>query len=170
MIKNIFERFGVGWIFFVVVIVTYLIVALINIEIVTDSLSNFALLVWKILPVIVSVFVLIFIFNLFIEPKTLVKYLGANSGIAGWLIAIAGGIISTGPIYMWYPLLSDLKEKGVRRALLAAFLYSRAVKLPLLPLMIYYFGLSFTAVVCIYLSLFSIINGSLVEYFSKEEQ
>jgi uncharacterized membrane protein YraQ (UPF0718 family) len=170
MIREIFEKFGASWVFFITVVLIYLATSLLDISVAIDSLSNFSLLFLKILPTIVAVFILIFVFNLFVEPKTLVKYLGGRSGIIGWLVAIVGGIISTGPIYMWYPLLADLKEKGVRRALLAAFLYSRAVKPALLPLMIYYFGLAFAVVVCIYISLFSIINGSLVEYFSKEEK
>lgn len=50
MIKNIFERFGVGWIFFSAVIAIYAIVGLLNAEVLADSLSNFSLLLWKIFP------------------------------------------------------------------------------------------------------------------------
>ena len=170
MTGRIFEKLGSGWLFLSAIIVIYLSLAFLNFKLFEGSLLNFASLLAKVLPVLGLVFVLIFIFNLFVEPKTLTKYLGSSSGIAGWLIAIAGGIISTGPIYMWYPFLADLREKGARKALVAAFLYARAVKLPLLPLMIYYFGVSFTVIICSYLAVFSVINGGLVEYFSKEEQ
>jgi len=168
MTRGLFEKFGASWIFFIAVVTIYLVVCLIDVGVAVDSLSNFSSLFFKILPTIVAVFILIFVFNLFVDPKTLVKYLGSGSGVVGWLVAIVGGIISTGPIYMWYPLLSDLKEKGVRTALLATFLYSRAIKPALLPLMIHYFGLAFAVIVCIYIGIFSIINGGLVEYFSKE--
>jgi hypothetical protein len=37
-------------------------------------------------------------------------------------------------------LLHEVHEKGMQSSLVAVFLYSRAVKLPLLPLMLHYFG------------------------------
>jgi len=42
-------------------------------------------------------------------------------------------------------------------------LYSRAVKLPLLPLLVHYFGLGYTMVLVLYLIGFSIIGGLLME-------
>jgi len=51
----------------------------------------------------------------------------------------------------------------MRPALVAAFLYSRSVKLPLLPLMVYYFGTVYTLVLSFYLVLFSAANGLLTE-------
>ena len=87
------------------------------------------------------------------------------------MIAIFGGIISTGPIYLWYPLLSDLKEKGMKDSFIAAFLYNRAVKIPLMPMMIFYFGIRFTVILTIYIVIFSMINGFCVEklLFKKVE-
>jgi len=68
-----------------------------------------------------------------------------------------------GPIYAWYALMAELQQKGMRTAFVATFLYSRAVKIPLLPLMVYYFGLTYTLVLCLYLIVFSVINGIVVE-------
>jgi uncharacterized membrane protein YraQ (UPF0718 family) len=79
----------------------------------------------------------------------------------------AGGIASSGPIYMWYPLLSDLKEKGMRDSLIAAFLYNRAIKIPLLPMMVHYFGWDFTFALSIYMVLFSVVNGVIVQYLTQ---
>jgi uncharacterized membrane protein YraQ (UPF0718 family) len=69
---------------------------------------------------------------------------------------------------MWYPLLSDLKEKGMKDSLIAAFLYNRAIKIPLLPMMIYYFGWPFALILSIYQVLFSVVNGILVQFLAKE--
>jgi hypothetical protein len=89
--------------------------------------------------------------------------MGRDSGLRGWSLAIVGGILSVGPIYAWYALLRDLRTKGMRTALIAVFLYNRGIKLPLLPLMIHYFGLAYTLVLAIYMTLFSLLNGILVE-------
>lgn len=60
-------------------------------------------------------------------------------------------------------MLGDLKAKGMRTALMSVFLYNRAVKLPLLPLLIHYFGLVYTLILFAYLILFSLPAGLLLE-------
>ncbi len=119
----------------------------------------------KILPTFAGVIVLLFLTSLFIKPKQIKNFLGQKSKIKGWVIAIIGGILSTGPIYLWYPLLSELKEKGMRLALISTFLYNRSIKIPLLPVLVLYFGWTFTFILAIYTIIFSIINGYLLEKF-----
>lgn len=59
---------------------------------------------------------------------------------------MVAGVLSAGPAYAWYTLLAGLRGQDMRRALVAAFLYARAVKLPLLPIMAHYFGMAYTVV------------------------
>jgi hypothetical protein len=66
-------------------------------------------------------------------------------------------------VYPWYAMLGDLKAKGMRTALMSVFLYNRAIKLPLLPLLIHYFGLAYVLVLFAYLILFSLPAGLLLE-------
>lgn len=58
------------------------------------------------------VFVLMLLINLFLKPARVAKFLGKGSGVKGITLSAAASIISTGPIYAWYPLLKDLREKG----------------------------------------------------------
>ncbi|MBA7715913.1 hypothetical protein ES703_124972 [subsurface metagenome] len=74
------------------------------------------------------VFVIMLLINLFLKPARIAKFLGKGSGVKGIALSAAAGIISTGPIYVWYPLLRDLKEKGAGESSIAIFLYNRAVK------------------------------------------
>jgi len=152
-----------GWLFFAVVVLMYGISAVIDLDLTRQALDSFIQMADKIAPALVLVFVLIFITDLFLNPKRIEKYLGKQSGLKGWLIAIGAGILSTGPIYAWYALLADLKQQGMRSALMVAFLYSRAVKLPLLPLMIHYFGMGYTLLLCLYLIGFAIVNGIIMQ-------
>jgi len=98
-----------------------------------------------------------------VNPKAVSRYVGKGSGIKGWVLAISTGILSHGPIYIWYPLLKDLRDQGMRKGLIAVFLYNRAIKLPLLPLMVYYFGLMFVVVLLLYMILASIIQGAIID-------
>jgi len=63
-----------------------------------------------------------------------------------------------------------LKEKGMKDSFIATFLYNRAVKIPLMPMMIFYFGISFTAILTIYIVIFSIINGFCVDKLLLEKR
>lgn len=163
ILRKILNKVGGNWLFLIIVVFAYFIVALIDIELYKKSIAVFLNLFWTILPILGLVFGLIFISNLVMESKFIIKYLGQGAGAKGWLIAITGGILSHGPIYMWYPLLADLKEKGVKISYITAFLYNRAVKIPLIPLMIFYFSLPFVVVLSSYMIIFSIINGVAVE-------
>ena len=160
---RIVEKVGASWVFLLFVVVIYVILGSIELELVRNALPLLGRLILRILPVLVLVFGLMFLTNLFFEAKSIVRILGRGSGLRGWVFAIAGGIISSGPIYMWYPLLSDLKERGMKDSLIAAFLYNRAVKIPLIPMMVFYFGLPFTITLSVYMILFSMVNGAVVE-------
>ncbi len=152
-----------GWLFLAIVLLIYGVTALFDSGLTLKAMTSFIQLLDKVLPVLLIVFVLIFIVNLLLEPARVKKYLGSQSGIMGWLTAIVGGILSTGPIYPWYALLKDLREKGMKTSLAAVFLYSRAVKLPLLPLLVHYFGVIYTLVLVFYLIAFSVISGLVME-------
>jgi uncharacterized membrane protein YraQ (UPF0718 family) len=152
-----------GWYFLAGVVLLYVITAIIEPETIGEALPFAVDIFQKVVPVLFLVFLLLLLGDLFLNPALVKRYLGEGTGMRGWLLAMVGGVLSTGPIYAWYPFLLELRHKGMRNALIIVFLYSRAVKLPLLPLMIHYFGWLFTLMLSLYLLLFSIINGLLFE-------
>ena len=117
----------------------------------------------KLIPVLLGVYLIMFFINWLLKPQKIIQYLGYKSGFKGIIIAIIGGIISTGPIYVWFSLLADLRNMGMTNFLITIFLYNRAIKIPLLPIIIYYFGLQFTITLTVLLIIFSILNGWLVD-------
>jgi len=155
------------WIFLISVSVLYSILLVVNFNLAKNALLECFYLFQKIIPAFILVFIFMFLSGLFLDSKKIAKFIGEKAGIKGWLISIIGGILSTGPIYIWYPFLSDLKKKGMKDAFIAAFLYNRAVKIHFLPMMIYYFGLAFTMILTFYMILFSVINGILVDRFVR---
>ena len=157
------EKSNVGWYFLGIVLFIYAIAFILKREIFLKAIDYVASIFSKIIPIFLLVFVLLVIINRFIKPQSLAKHLGEESGIKGWIIAIIAGIISTGPIYLWYPLLNELQKHGVRNGIIATFLYNRAVKPALIPLMIYYFGLKFTIVLTFFMILASLAQGMIIE-------
>lgn len=66
-----------------------------------------------------------------------------------------------------YPLLEDLRGHGMRDGLIVVFFASRTIKIPLLPIMIDYFGWVFTLVLTLYILVSAIIQGLLLELFDS---
>lgn len=107
--------------------------------------------------------------NYFITPKRIKKYIGHKTSLRSWFIAIITGIVSTGPIYMWYPMLRELRDKGIGNGFVATFLYNRAIKIPLIPMIIFYFGVKFTIILTIVMIIFSVIQGMIIEKMELEK-
>jgi uncharacterized membrane protein YraQ (UPF0718 family) len=159
------EQSYTSWYFLGIVILAYIIVVFIKPDAIIPSLKFFLSIIIKIIPVFVVIFILLILFDLFITPKAIVNHLGKNAGIKGWIYSIIGGILSTGPIYLWYPLLNEMQKKGVRNGFIATFLYNRALKPALLPLFIYYFGLLFVVILSIVMVVVSVLQGFVVDKF-----
>lgn len=114
-------------------------------------------------PVLLIVLFLITLINSFIKPKTIARQLRKESGLKGWIFALAGGILSHGSSYIWYPMLNALRNHGARSGLIVAFFYARAIKLPWLPVMVSYFGIAFTLVLTFYILLGAWIHGLIAD-------
>ena len=156
----IFKKISKKWLFLVSVVLIYLILLLIDKSLFLISTKFFYKIFLKLIPIFLIIFALMALANL-ISPKFMIKHL-KRKGIRKWLFVILGGILSAGPIYMWYPLLADLKDKGLNYGLIACFLYNRAIKIPLLPITIFYFGLKYVVVLIIVMVFVSIIQGMLL--------
>ncbi|MFO7991041.1 MAG: permease [Thermoplasmata archaeon] len=151
------------WIFMFTVMILYLIAYFFSPEKSKDALISSLKLLWNILPILIVVFIFMVLSSRYLSPKAISKHVGEASGAKGWLVAITAGILSHGPIYVWFPLLKDLKSHGMRDGLVAAFLYNRSIKLPLLPVMIFYFGWVFVVVLMVMMMTASFIEGKLIE-------
>ena len=114
------------------------------------------------------VFILLVVFNLFLNPAHIIKFFGKKSGIKGIILSSTAGIISMGPVYAWYPLLRELREKGAANSLTAIFINSRAVKPFLLPVMISYFGLKYVIVLTVVTMTGTIVAGYITGVFTRD--
>ncbi|MFO7872748.1 MAG: hypothetical protein R6U26_03905 [Candidatus Undinarchaeales archaeon] len=156
--------------FGLIVLVLYLITGFYDFNIVVNSFSAFLNLLERLIPIFILVFGLMALSNLIIKPDKISKHLGDEAGLKGWIISISAGIFSTGPIFMWFKLLEKMRKMGMRTSFAAAFLYNRAIKPALIPLLIFYFGWKFTVVLTIYMIIFAVINSLIVEKFCRGEK
>jgi len=157
-----------GWIMLGIVALLYLLAFLLNPS--TGKASALAAFntLKMIAPILIVVFFLMALLNTFLNPKKIAKHLGEESGFKGWLIALTGGILSHGPGYIWYPMLSDLRQHGARDGLIVAFFYVRSIKLPWLPLMVTYFGFTFTILLTLLIIISALLQGIIVNLLNAE--
>ena len=118
------------------------------------------------------VFPLIILLTAFIDyrfdAKSFARHLGEDSGVRGWLLALGAGILSHGPMYAWYPMFEEIRAHGVKYGLIAAFFYARSIKVPLLPIMVDYFGLAFTVILTLYILVAAWLQGLLIEWLCRD--
>ena len=80
------------------------------------------------------------VFNHYVSPAGLARFIGRKAGIKGILLSSLAGVLSMGPVYAWYPLLRTLRDNGASNFHLANFIGCRSVKPFLLPVLFAYFN------------------------------
>jgi len=131
------------------------------------ALSTSAKIFGYILLPLSMVFVLMILVNLFFRSSQVTRLLGEKAGFRGVMLSAAAGIISMGPIYAWYPLLKEVKEKGAGNITIAVFLGNRAVKPFLLPVMISYFGWIYVLLLTFFMFIASVVIGYALNAIDK---
>lgn len=164
--KKSIEFKGIKFLFFVIII--YVFIFFYDSQKTILALSKSYEVILKLLPMFAVIVFILTLINYFLNPKAIIKYFGENSGIKGWILAILSGIISHGPMYAWYPMLSQLRENGLKDGLLASFMFIRAIKVPFIPIMIDYFGVSFTVILFINILIAGVLQGLIIEALNKK--
>lgn len=160
-----FHFMGLKFLF--VVLFLYCFLALFNAKnIIQASIGNFSL-IYSLLPIFGLIILITTLLNYYLKPKQIIKHIGKESGVKGVFYALVSGVLSHGPLYMWYGVLNDMRKAGAKESLLIVFFYARAVKLPLLVFMIDIFGMAFTIILTLYTLLASVLQGYLYNYFNK---
>lgn len=162
---NFLKNISSIWKFFWIVCGLYIGMFLVDPILIQDSVEKFLFLLQQIAGSVVLVFVFMYLFNIFITEKLIKKHLQRKIGFKQYLIVALVGILSTGPIYLWFAHLSRMKGQGMDNGLVSLFLYNRAIKLPLIPLMVEYFSLQITLIITLLIFLFSFINALIIHYF-----
>ncbi len=98
----------------------------------------------SVLLLILSVFGLIGLLQVWISRDLIVRLLGRESGLKSLLLATFCGTLLIGPAYLVFPLLMEIRRQGARWAVIAIVLTSYAVKLQMLPVESGFLGWPFT--------------------------
>jgi len=159
-----------AWFILLLIIFTYLILYFIYPTEIIKAIKMFTSIIISLWYIFIIIFVTMVIIDYFLNPKTILKHMNKKNKFKIWFITIIAGILSSGPVYVWYPLLKSLKEKGVTDKYLVAFLYNRAIKIPLLPIIVFYFSLKYVIILTTVMIIVSIIQGIIIEKITSKSQ
>jgi len=76
----------------------------------------------NLLPTLLLMLALVSIVFYLVPNETMIKYMGKDSGVAGWLIAASLGSLSLIPGFIAFPLCSILLKSGVGYPTIAVFI------------------------------------------------
>ena len=96
--------------------------------------------------IILAVFVLIGLFQVWMKEEAVIKHLGHESGAKGLALGALLGTALNGPLFSVFPLIKGLLNKGAKVGVIAVIFATYAIKLPMIPLEIAFLGLKFTVV------------------------
>lgn len=160
--KKYLKKLPGGIKFLLIMILIYTVSFWVNSALIKNSLLATTKSFINLLPMLIFVFVVIFIINLLLKPEIIKRHLGHDSGAKGWVYASLGSVFVSSPPYILFPMLKELRQHGMKYSLAALFLNNRNVQPAYLPVMVYYFGLPLTIIVSVYIILFAFINALII--------
>jgi len=147
-----------------VIVVIYLAVLVVSPAKGVKALQVSALSFLGVAVIIIAVFILIGLFNVWAKTETVVKHLGHESGLKGLALGALLGTALNGPLFSVFPLIKSLLNKGAKVGVIAVIFATYAIKLPMLPLEIAFLGLKFTVVHNVLMFLSAFLMAPLMEW------
>ena len=133
--------------FFVIVVLAYIIIFIMNPTMGTDSIKNSGFYIKEMLKIMPVIFVLTALLDMWDPKEKIMRYLGNEAKAKGVFLSFVVGSISAGPIYAAFPMCVMLHKKGASIRNIVIILSSWAViKVPMLLNEAKFLGLKFMAI------------------------
>ena len=123
---------------------------------------------FEILDIMIAVSIFIGLFQVWVKPATIVRWLGKGSGVKGFAFVGTFPIFMGGSLFTVFPLLKTLKDKGARTGAIASFITAWGGKAPLLPLETKFLGWPFALVRLGFIIIFAFIMGILMDWVGEK--
>ncbi|NOQ41222.1 MAG: hypothetical protein GQ563_01805 [Desulfuromusa sp.] len=143
---------------------------LVNPERASLALSSATTTFLSVLLLIIAVFCLVGLLQIWISRDFIVRLLGREGGVKSLVIAALCGTLLIGPAYIIFPLLMEIQKRGARWAVITIVLTSYAVKLQMIPIEVGFLGWPFTLGRALVTIALAIPTGLLVEAMMEKQQ
>ncbi|HKL60944.1 MAG TPA: permease [Acholeplasma sp.] len=160
LLKNKFLTIG---------IIGLIVLAIVDINLSYKAVENTFNQMISMLMIVPPIFVLIGLFDVFIEKETVINLLGKNSGIKGIALSFFLGAFSAGPTIAAFPLALLMMKKGAKYGNVMFFLMTwSTLKLPILIYQITELGLKLSLIMNGVMLLVFIIASILIDKIISE--
>ena len=152
-------------------IISLIVLTIFDVHLTIKALDNALDNLLNMLLIVPPIFLLIGLFDVWIERETVIKLMGENSGIKGMALAFFLGAFSAGPTIAAFPVAMIMIKKGAKYSNVIFFLMVwSSLKLPILFYQITTIGLKLTSIINITMLVVFIISAVVADnVFSKEE-
>ena len=132
--------------------------------------SNFIYFWADLVKVLPFAFVLIGLFEVWVNRKTVERHLGEESGARGYLWALVLSSITVGGVFVAFPVAYSLHKKGAAYGVILAYIGASAVcRIPMNLFELSFMGIKFTAVrLAVSLPLVILSSVLLGRYLKKQ--
>ncbi|HAF30695.1 MAG TPA: hypothetical protein DCG75_16760 [Bacteroidales bacterium] len=121
---------------------------------------------FKLLPVIISVLIVVSIVLFLIPQEMIIKYLGEESGLTGYIFAAITGSVALIPGFIAYPMAGMLVKSGVGYSVIAVFITTlMMVGIFTLPIEIRFFGRKVSLLRNLFFFIAAILIGLFISLF-----
>jgi uncharacterized membrane protein YraQ (UPF0718 family) len=121
--------------------------------------------------IVPPIFVLIGLFDVWVDRETVIKLMGENSGFKGLALAFFLGAFSAGPTLAAFPLALIMIKKGARYSNVLFFLMVwSSLKLPIVFYQITTIGLKFSSIINLTMLVVFIFGALISEKLFKKQE
>lgn len=115
----------------------------------------------KAFEIIIAVFLVIGLIQVWVGPQALAKLLGKEAGWKGLALASTMPLFIGGSLFTIFPLIKIIRDKGATIASVVAFITAWSGKVPLLPLEVEFLGWKFAILRISLIVPFAVVMGLL---------
>lgn len=153
------------------VILIYLILLIVRPDVAMLALGNSGYYFKEMIMVLPVIFLLTVVIEAWIPKEVIMKGIGKKSGFKGYLLALALGSVSAGPIYAAFPIAKTLLKKGASISNVVIILSAWAVvKVPMLANEVKFLGVEFMVTRWILTVLAIFVMAFVVGKIVKEDE
>jgi uncharacterized membrane protein YraQ (UPF0718 family) len=157
--------------FLAIAIIGLIILTIVDIKLTYTALNHSFDNLIQMLLIVPPIFILIGLFDVWVERETVIKLMGENSGPKGMLLAFFIGAFSAGPTITAFPVAIIMIKKGAKYSNVLFFIMIwSSIKLPIVFFQVTTIGLKLTLIINITMLLVFIVSATLAnKMFTKQE-
>lgn len=158
--------------FLIISIIMLIIISIVDMNLTYKALNGTWNQIVSMLMIVPPIFILIGLFDVWVDRETVIKLMGENSGLKGMGLAFFLGAFSAGPTLAAFPLALIMLKKGAKQSNVIFFLMVwSSLKLPIIFYQITTIGFKFSMIINGTMLVVFVLGALLSEkLFSKEEK